>query len=140
MKTACFASQTQGEIAVGQKKIIGSAQRQRGGRFLQHGSVLLAPSPVPIEELLGAEPPEEDRSSITLSEVRGDPVSYREVATALLASFGERFGVEWQRTELTPAEVRAASRLAESRYRFVDWYRKEVNRSEERRVGKECRL
>ena len=34
MKDSCFASQTQGEIAIGKRKVIGSAQRQVGGRFL----------------------------------------------------------------------------------------------------------
>ncbi len=39
----CFKSAGRYEIAVGGRKIIGSAQRRSGGCFLQHGSILAGP-------------------------------------------------------------------------------------------------
>lgn len=38
---ACFSSPVGGELMVGTQKILGSAQVQEGGAFLQHGSLLL---------------------------------------------------------------------------------------------------
>ena len=39
----CFQSAGRHEISVGGRKIIGSAQRRTGGKFLQHGSILTGP-------------------------------------------------------------------------------------------------
>jgi lipoate-protein ligase A len=41
----CFEHQTPGDVIFGGHKIVGSAQRKRGGALLQHGSILLAASP-----------------------------------------------------------------------------------------------
>jgi lipoyl(octanoyl) transferase len=38
---ACFAHAAGGEIMVGPRKLVGSAQLRRGGALLQHGSILL---------------------------------------------------------------------------------------------------
>lgn len=38
---ACFAAPVGGEILIGGRKVVGSAQLRHGGAFLQHGSVLL---------------------------------------------------------------------------------------------------
>src|SRR5262249_54404144 len=41
----CFARAASYEIAVGGRKLVGSAQRRQGGAFLQHGAILLAADP-----------------------------------------------------------------------------------------------
>jgi lipoate-protein ligase A len=48
----CFTGRDPEDIVWGDQKLVGSAQRRRGGAVLQHGSVLLARSPV-VPELLG---------------------------------------------------------------------------------------
>jgi lipoyl(octanoyl) transferase len=48
----CFTGRDPEDIVCGDHKLVGSAQRRRGGAVLQHGSVLLARSPV-VPELLG---------------------------------------------------------------------------------------
>jgi lipoyl(octanoyl) transferase len=40
----CFQHVTSGDLLVGPSKVVGSAQRRRGGAILQHGGVLLAAS------------------------------------------------------------------------------------------------
>jgi len=42
----CFGRHADFDIVVGEVKIAGSAQRMRGGRVLQHGSIVCAPPPV----------------------------------------------------------------------------------------------
>ena len=48
----CFQRRTEGDILVGQHKVIGSAQRRGKRSLLQHGSVLLRQSPMALS-LLG---------------------------------------------------------------------------------------
>jgi lipoyl(octanoyl) transferase len=48
----CFTGRDPEDIVWGGHKLVGSAQRRRGGAVLQHGSVLLARSP-DVPELLG---------------------------------------------------------------------------------------
>ncbi|HMS15890.1 MAG TPA: hypothetical protein PKA37_03545 [Planctomycetota bacterium] len=43
----CFERITPMDLRVGNLKLVGSAQRRKAGRVLQHGSILLASSPVP---------------------------------------------------------------------------------------------
>jgi lipoate-protein ligase A len=38
---ACFAASAGGEVLIGGRKVVGSAQVRRGSAFLQHGSILL---------------------------------------------------------------------------------------------------
>jgi lipoate-protein ligase A len=70
--TSCFASPVGGEILVGGRKLVGSAQVRRAGAFLQHGSILLA----------GKQPG--GRLETTLATELGRPVSFDELATAVV--------------------------------------------------------
>jgi lipoyl(octanoyl) transferase len=49
---ACFGRPEAGEVVVGGRKLVGSAQRTEGRVILQHGSVLVAGSQAVAEELL----------------------------------------------------------------------------------------
>jgi len=99
---ACFAAPVGGEAVVDGLKLIGSAQvRLGGGRaFLQHGSILLGGS----QDLLTAvsrQPqaagggavslkPQGARGGTTLSAVLGRPVTFHEVADAIVAAWDAR--------------------------------------------------
>ncbi|MFW5952079.1 MAG: lipoate--protein ligase family protein [Gemmatimonadota bacterium] len=49
---ACFRRPERGEVVVGGKKLVGSAQRTESRTILQHGSILMGGSQSPVEELL----------------------------------------------------------------------------------------
>ncbi|HET6778282.1 MAG TPA: hypothetical protein VFH26_05300, partial [Gemmatimonadales bacterium] len=49
---ACFASPVGGEIMMGERKVVGSAQLRTGTALLQHGSVLLRDSQTVVRELM----------------------------------------------------------------------------------------
>lgn len=70
---SCFAMSVGGEILVKGRKLAGSAQVRRGDAFLQHGSILLA----------GAQP-QSSSGETTLAAVLGRPVSFGEVADAII--------------------------------------------------------
>jgi lipoate-protein ligase A len=75
---SCFASAVGGEIVVGGKKLVGSAQRRRRDALLQHGSILLEGSQQPIVA---------DGGETTLAAVLGRPVSFEEVVDAIVATW-----------------------------------------------------
>ncbi|HLQ60144.1 MAG TPA: hypothetical protein VK113_11560 [Gemmatimonadales bacterium] len=74
--TSCFAAPVGGEIVVQGRKLVGSAQVRRGDAFLQHGSILLD----------GAQP-SSDNQETTLAAVLGRPVSFEEVAAAIVENW-----------------------------------------------------
>lgn len=75
--TSCFASPAGGEILVGNRKLVGSAQVRREDAFLQHGSILLA----------GEQPG--GGLETTLAAVLGRPVSFDEVASAIIVTWAQ---------------------------------------------------
>lgn len=77
--TSCFASPVGGEILVGHRKVVGSAQVRRADAFLQHGSILLD----------GQQPGH--GLETTLAAVLGRPVSFEEVALAIVATWPDSF-------------------------------------------------
>ena len=83
----CFAAPVGGEVLIGDRKVVGSAQVRRGAAFLQHGSILLDGSQdvvAQVSRLAGTA-----SRATTLADALGRPVSFDEVATAIVGSWGE---------------------------------------------------
>src|SRR5512132_521354 len=78
----CFRRTGAYEIAVGDRKLVGSAQRRQRGAFLQHGSVLLDADPDRIRAVF---PREADPTSplTTLAAALGRPPRFDAVVEAL---------------------------------------------------------
>jgi lipoyl(octanoyl) transferase len=83
---ACFAAPVGGEVLVGDRKVVGSAQVRRGGAFLQHGSILLAGSQDMVERVRRT--PGTGNGSTTLSAALGRPIGFDEVADAIARTWG----------------------------------------------------
>ena len=77
--TSCFAAPVGGEIVVGSRKVVGSAQVRRGEAFLQHGSILLD----------GTQPG--GGAETTMASALGRPVCFDELAGAIIVTWGEPF-------------------------------------------------
>jgi lipoyl(octanoyl) transferase len=75
---SCFATSVGGEILVGGRKLVGSAQVRRGEAFLQHGSILLAGS----QQKVGVATVE-----TTLDAVLGRAVTFDEITTAVIENW-----------------------------------------------------
>ncbi len=100
---ACFSAARGADLRVGDRKLCGSAQLQREGAVLQHGSVLCRRLPVDEADLLACTDDEARRSmrvalrhrTVTLEEL-GVPVEPEEVGAALISGFAQTLDVKWR--------------------------------------------
>lgn len=117
---ACFQRPVAGELVVGGRKLVGSAQRTEGRVILQHGSILIDGSQAAAEELLldaarapAAGAPAGPGGWTTLVEAMGRRPDPDSLASALVAGFRDALGITLAPSELTPVESKAADRLRE---------------------------
>ncbi len=82
----CFATPVGGEVLVGGRKLVGSAQVRRGQAFLQHGSILLDGSQAVITAV--SRKPQAASAETTLARALGRPVTFEEVADAIVEAWG----------------------------------------------------
>ncbi len=99
----CFQSAGQHEITLGERKIIGSAQRRRGDVFLQHGSILVGPAHVDLLKVLPKVENTTGRRDTLLSATtdlnrelgcKADTTIYEHWSQDLVTSFAEAFDLE----------------------------------------------
>lgn len=118
---ACFGEPAPGEVVVGGRKLAGSAQRRVGDALLQHGSLLLSPSPVRLQALARPGPEvtgQEDAAH--LEALLGRPLAFGTVARAVEAALAAEYGGAWTRDELRPEEEEVAAHL-EAQYESPEW-------------------
>jgi lipoate-protein ligase A len=118
---ACFASPAGGEIVIGGRKLVGSAQLREGSGLLQHGSILLAGRQTTLGDVtVGGGPP--DLSAPLAEAIGHSPLAglAGEVAHAVAVAATDRWGGTWER-EAVPAELLADAARHEVRFRSPEW-------------------
>jgi lipoate-protein ligase A len=83
---SCFATPVGGEVLIGGRKVVGSAQVREGLAFLQHGSILLAGSQAVVR--LVSRERGAGSGETTLAAALGRAVSFEEVADAIVETWG----------------------------------------------------
>src|SRR6185295_5847605 len=115
----CFEQPATGELVVGERKLVGSAQLREDHALLQHGSILIDDDQSLIVRLaasaVGTAAP-----AATLHETMGRVPSVSEVATALFDAVRELEGAGATPFTLD-ADTIADQRDAAERYRSDDW-------------------
>jgi len=86
----CFASSARSELAFGERKVVGSAQRRTRGAFVQHGSIPLTADHERLVEVLRLDAA---RRQSTLEELRRHAVSLGEITTVP----GDAARAAWER-------------------------------------------
>ena len=109
----CFNAPGPGEVTVGGRKLVGSAQVRQDGALLQHGSLPLRGNQRMLEVLAPSAGSSRDPAS--LEDSAGD-VAASAVEDALVEGFRKEFGGAWREDGYTAAELAEASQLE------IDWY------------------
>lgn len=108
---ACFRDPLPGEVTVGRKKLIGSAQWRDGGALLQHGSLLLHNDQAIVEELRTGGPATAAVPAIGLAELLSPVPDMEELAGALADAFGAELSLPVSAEDLAPREEALAADL-----------------------------
>lgn len=115
---ACFASPAGGEVVLGGRKAVGSAQLRERGALLQHGSILLGGSQEVVTAVTRGSPPADGSTGLTAA--LGAPVSFGEVAVAVARAAG-RWEGRWDQEDADwPALTEGIARHGE-RFRSPEW-------------------
>ena len=114
---ACFSAPAGGEVMVGDRKVIGSAQVRTRTAFLQHGSVLLAGNQRVVGEL--AEAPAPLGGEAALDDLLGRRVGFDEMSERI-ATAARTWGGEWHPIVRGDAIIERAASLADA-YRSERW-------------------
>lgn len=123
---SCFSSTGRYEIVVGDKKMIGSAQRRFEGVLLQHGSLLTGPGYRDLNRFLlvkNCSSLADDSMDlvITLSEILGHTPSLATIAEALHGGFEKALGCQLIEGDLSDNERAQAEQLCNQRYESDEW-------------------
>ena len=126
----CFATPSSYEVAVGGRKIIGSAQRRARNGIMQHGSIPLSWNLESMRAIfglssLGSGLPQDEADCrlpmTSLQEAGGRTYHYAEVVAALTEGIAETWEVELIPGQLTPAERELSARLHTKKYHSEAW-------------------
>jgi lipoate-protein ligase A len=126
---ACFDVPSSYEIAVGGKKLVGSAQVRKKSVVLQHGSLPLEGDIARIFDFLGV--PSEGRREELKQELRvcatslelalGYSVPFEEVARHLAAGFAQALNLRLIPGQLSQHELALAGKLRREKYATREW-------------------
>jgi lipoate-protein ligase A len=104
MVSPCLVSTSRYELTVKGRKIAGSAQRRTKNAFLQHGSILLGPGSEKISNYIEGDWDSISEHVTSIEDEAGNGVSGEALREALVGSFAERFGVEFEMIERPETE------------------------------------
>ncbi len=108
---ACFASPAGGEVTVGGRKLVGSAQVREGAAFLQHGSILLDDAQDVVAAVTrGPAPPP---SAASLTAALGRPVTFAELGAVLGRAAQGDWGGAWSTAEAPVPATDVPNRYAD---------------------------
>lgn len=121
LSTLCYASSVQHEIAIGRRKLVGSAQRRINGAVLQHGSILIGDDHLDIALYLAAKDDSwrqrvrqyMQKNTVSLNEVSAQPLTYDHVARALKHGFAEELGITLMDSSLSDQERQQVESLSQ---------------------------
>jgi lipoate-protein ligase A len=131
----CFASSSRYEITVGDRKLIGSAQRRfspptvlgRRRSFIQHGSILTGKGERSLAELLPGDLAVEkmrrtlEASATNLEQIVKRRVEPKEMVSALKMGFEKVFTARMEDSEVSTEELATALHLKEKKYLGDEW-------------------
>ncbi|UCC39785.1 MAG: lipoate--protein ligase family protein [Candidatus Aminicenantes bacterium] len=117
----CFSYPARNEIGVNGKKIVGSAQKRMGSRFIQHGSIPLEKDENLLRSVSLSEGKDSDVRMTSISRELGKKVSFEWVVNHLIEGISEYFNVEMKSKTFDSTEKVEIFRVQKERYAAKGW-------------------
>ena len=118
----CFSFPARDEIEIDGRKIVGSAQKRIGSRFLQHGSIPLEAGPDRERRIASVSMADPSNVRIvSLSEALGRPVGFDWAVACLIEGLAESFHARFHPRCLTAAETESVRSIERRRYGNPEW-------------------
>jgi len=118
----CFSFPARDEIEIGGRKVVGSAQKRVGARFLQHGSIPLELDPGREERIAAVCRTDPDNVRvISLAEALGRTVGFEEAVDRLVEGLAQAFKVRFVPRVLAEQDERAIRAIERERYANPAW-------------------
>lgn len=125
----CFDKSSWYELLVEGKKAAGSAQMRKKGIILQHGSIPIEIDSVKLFDLFSYPSVELKQrardafkgKAIAINEAAERAYNFDEVKAAFKRGFEKGLGIELETLTLTKAQLVEIDRLAETKYKHLDW-------------------
>ncbi len=117
----CFAFPAKGEVEIGGRKIIGSAQKRAGASFIQHGSVPLDQDETLLNAVARFDAEDAGAGMTSLSEALGRPVAFDWAASRFSQGFSKFFGVKLEPLSLDAKAWQEISGIEAERYANPAW-------------------
>lgn len=117
----CFSYPARDEIEIQGKKIVGSAQKREGSKFIQHGSIPLEEDEALLESVSALERNNNKVRMISLSQALGKKVSFDWVVERLISGISEFFRINLTPKIFTTEEKEFISRIQKERYASHNW-------------------
>lgn len=117
----CFSYPAQDEIEINGKKLIGSAQRRIGRRFLQHGSIPLLADDGALARVSLGEGGEAGARMTSLSDATGRPMTFDEAVLNFVEGISEYFRVNFVPKNFDGQDIASIQQIQRGRYGNRDW-------------------
>jgi lipoate-protein ligase A len=117
----CFAYPARDEIEIDGRKIVGSAQKRVGERFLQHGSIPLQGDEGLLDRVSLSRESGSGARMISISDALGQAVDSKWVVKHLTDGLAEYFNIGFSPIAFGPADEEAIRRIQEKRYANMAW-------------------
>jgi lipoate-protein ligase A len=117
----CFSYPARNEIEVDGKKIVGSAQKRLGSRFIQHGSIPIEDNKELLELVSSQEGGEGKVHMTSLSKVLDRKISFEWAVEHLKEGFSEYFGINLLPETFNAKEMEEIFEIQRRRYENKDW-------------------
>lgn len=117
----CFSYPSEDEIEVGGRKIVGSAQKRMGGRFLQHGSIPLVHEEHQLRAVSKLKQGMGRIRMISISEALGQKMTFDQAVFFLAEGIREYFGAKLRPYAFNPCQAAQIKALQQSRHENPAW-------------------
>jgi lipoate-protein ligase A len=122
----CFTAAGRYELVSGGRKVVGSAQRRRGGWLMQHGSILLGPEHLRLPRYLDAPDPEAEiailqAGTVDCSTLLGRRITPEEMTIPFAEGFARGLVIRLEAGSVTREEQKLGTVLRDRQFGTDTW-------------------